>query len=439
MSAPANTIDLNDILLTEDEMANSMQVDDPAPQLQFPNVTLVDIQQAVVIWHEEFSKAVLRPGDYPEQHEHLLAGCDLLSELLGPYEDITTIIDHVLPIYVDSAFRGYDEKVHQGPLLKALKREQKGLPASRWVLPAGVNPPPTSRAPATQEPYEGSWLRPLHSAEHKAKKGKGKAKEATKVRRGIQTKEEQERQRKLKEEREREKAEDARRREEEAKAAAAHAAVSTSTPAAGKTRAAAASKTPSAAVSKPPPTAASKGKAPAPKRPPPADSKPAASSSRGKPRALPKSNAIVIDEEDVEETAAVEVKSAPHTHDPPCFQCVKANKACTFSFPTAVVPKVFARPTQQCEPCRKGKKGCSLVQRKQVRVRDVSIDGGDEDEEGEEGGPIEVNDFEAERPSKKPLEIARERPSLPPRRVRARTTKKMTAVAGGRLGQYTGE
>jgi len=159
-----------------------------------------------------------------------------------------------------------------------------------------------------------------------------------KVRRGIQTKEEQERQRKLKEEREREKAEDERRREEEAKAAAAHAAVSTSTPAAGKTHAAAASKTPSAAVSKPPPTAAFKGKAPA-LTPPPADSKPAASSSRGKPRALPKSNPIVIDEEDVEETAAVEVKSAPYTHDPPCFQCVRPTKPARSAFRRLLSPK----------------------------------------------------------------------------------------------------
>jgi len=143
MAASAHTIDLDDVLLTEDEISDSMEVDDPASKKPFPNAGLVNIQQAVAIWCEEFTKAILCPDTYPEQHEHLLAGCEVLSELLAPFEDVT-IIDHVLPIFVDSAFRGYEEKVHQRPLLKALKQMEKGMAISLWVFPPGLNPPPKS-------------------------------------------------------------------------------------------------------------------------------------------------------------------------------------------------------------------------------------------------------------------------------------------------------
>jgi len=93
----APTINLNSVILTEDEMP----VDTPHRNA-YSNATLNDILSAVEIWHDEFSKAVLCPDEYPKEHEHLLGSCELLSELLAPHEAATTIIDHVLPVYVDS-------------------------------------------------------------------------------------------------------------------------------------------------------------------------------------------------------------------------------------------------------------------------------------------------------------------------------------------------
>jgi len=397
-----------------------MDIDDvpattpPAPYF----CELDDVLEAVNIWSEEFADHLSRPQQYEQYHEHLCSGCELLAALIDPlhYKGVL-LIDHLINIFVDTLFRGYQYSIHYDGLAKGLKRWRQNITPKPWTPHPALPPPPSHRSPLRYKAMTANWLPPLVAADQRIRqrraKDKGKAREEpTEYHRADMSKEGMGME---KEERPSDQRKEKQGRTKKPKSVGEN--TTLAAPPKRKVRAATVekpqpvSKRPSRACGEPRSRSAvsdadagdgeseEEGAAPTKRKPVPAP--------------LVRLATAHDDPDDVEEI---------DVHDPPCKSC-RPDKPCKVN-PASTTA---GRKAQTCLPCYSSKKKCSLVQTASRAVVRVEV----------------VRATSIAPRAMKPLEVARARPPVEPttRQPRAprQTRRKVpTPVAPGSSGELKG-